>query len=104
MAGARKTNRYGNSRSLPVNESIGIGATKRFSKVHVVRDDSATAWVSRIEDNDPATYQSLGHQPGGSCKAVFEASMNWNVLHDTLSSIVGIEMVVVHPRRRNRRR
>ena len=69
------------------NYYIGIYAHKRFSQVHVLGDDGSTAWKGRIEDNDPAAFESLVHQLGGSCKAVFEASMNWLVLHDTLSSL-----------------
>jgi transposase len=77
---------------------IGIDAHKRFSQVHVLADDGSTVWKGRIEDNDPTAFESLVHQLGGSCKAVFEASMNWHVLHDILSSIEGIEEVVMaHP-------
>src|SRR5690606_35519345 len=35
---------------------------------------------------------------GGPCRAVFEASMNWHILHDILAAIPGItEVVMAHP-------
>jgi len=77
---------------------IGIDAHKRFCQVHVLADDGSTAWKGRIENNDPAAFESLVRMLGGRCKAVFEASMNWHVLHDTLSAIDGIdEVVMAHP-------
>jgi len=55
---------------------IGIDAHKRFSQVHVLRDDGETVWKGRIDDNDPALFAGLVRQLGGPCRAVFEASMN----------------------------
>ncbi len=74
--------------------------TLPLSEFHiVVADDGSTAWKGRIENNDPAAFEGLVRMLGGRCKAVFEASMNWHVLHDTLSAIDGIEEVVaVHER------
>ena len=54
-------------------DSISIGAHKRFSQVHVPGEDSATDWKRRIEDNSPATFESLVHPLGGNCKALFES-------------------------------
>jgi transposase len=77
---------------------IGIDAHKRFSQVHVLADDGSTAWKGRIENNDPAAFEGLVRMLGGRCKVVFEASMNWHILHDALSAIDGIEEVIMaHP-------
>lgn len=77
---------------------IGIDAHKRFSQVHVLDRDGNTAWKGRIEDNDPASFAGLVSTLGGPCRAVFEASMNWHILHDILAAIPGIEEVVMaHP-------
>jgi len=77
---------------------IGIDAHKRFSQVHVLRDDGETVWKGRIDDNDPALFAGLVHQLGGPCRAVFEASMNWHVLYDTLVATPGmVEVIMAHP-------
>ena len=77
---------------------IGIDAHKRFSQIHVLDRDGHTAWKGRIDDNDPAAFAGLVAKLGGPCRAVFEASMNWHILRDILTSIPGIEEVVMaHP-------
>lgn len=77
---------------------IGIDAHKRFSQVHVLDRDGNTAWKGRIDDNDPAAFDGLVSTLGGPCRAVFEASTNWHILHDILTSISGIEEVLMaHP-------
>lgn len=75
--------------------SIGIDAHKRFSQIHVLDHDGNTAWKGRIDDNDPAAFEGLVARLHGPCRAVFEASMNWHVLYDLLSSIPGIEEVIM---------
>jgi len=77
---------------------IGIDAHKRFSQVHVLDRDGNTAWKGRIEDNDAAAFEGLVAKLGSGCKVVFEASMNWHILHDILVAIPGMgEVVMAHP-------
>ncbi len=73
--------------------SMGIDAHKHFCQIHILCTRGDTVWKGRLNEDEYECFAELVEGLDAPCRAVFESSMNWHVLYDTLCEIEGIEEV-----------